>query len=108
LQIKFQGLNGSLSNFAMRLQDLEARAFDVVCRFLRIPNDATVRYPTEFNIVDVQNEIAVLEGIKSLGYSLPAYEKAKLERIVKTDLGGIGEEKMSKIGSEIEDGLKQV
>ncbi len=108
LQIKFQGLNGSLSNFAMRLQDLEARAFDVVCRFLRIPNDVTVRYPTEFNIVDVQNEIAVLEGIKSLGYTLPAYEKAKLERIVKTDLGGLSEEEMSKISGEIEDGVKQV
>ena len=92
----------------MRLQDLEARAFDVVCRFLRIPNDVTVRYPTEFNIVNVQNEIAVLEGIKSLGYSLPAYEKAKLERIVKTDLGGLSEEEMSKISGEIEDGLKSV
>ena len=76
--------------------------------FLRIPNDVTVRYPSEFNLVDVQNEIAVLEGIKTLGYTLPAYEKAKLERIVKTDLGGIGEEEMSKISGEIEDGLKQL
>ena len=33
-------------------------------------------------------------------------DKAKLERIIKTDLGGIGEEEMAKISGEIEDGLK--
>ena len=108
LQIKFQGLNGSLSNFAMRLQDLEERIFEVVAKHLKLSNDVSVRYPTEFNIVDVQEEISVLDSIKALGYSLPSYEKAKLERIIKTDLGGIDEEEMVKISGEIEDGLKSV
>ncbi len=108
LQIKFQGLNGSLGNFAMRLQDLEERIFQIVCLYLGTKNDITIRYPTEFNIVDVQEEIAILESIKSLGYTLPHYEKAKLERIIKTDLGGISEEEMEQIGGEIEDGLKSV
>ena len=108
LQIKFQGLNGSLSSFAMRLQDLEMRAFDVAARYLGIRNDIAVRYPTEFNIMDINEEIGILEGIKSLGYTLPSYEKAKLERIIKTDLGGVSEEEMARINTEIEDGLKNV
>ncbi len=38
LDIKFQGLNGSLSNFAMRLEDFEIRAFEIVARYLQLQN----------------------------------------------------------------------
>ena len=106
LEIKFQGLNGSLSKFAIRLQNLEERAFDVVTRYLNVTNDVVIRYPSDFNIVDPTTEIITLEAIKSLGYTLPAYEKAKLQRIVNSDLSGIDDEEMVVINAEIEDGLK--
>jgi len=71
LDIKFQGLNSSLSNFSIRLNDLENRAFDVICKYLGINNDVVITYPKTFSIIDTQKEIAVLEEMKnSFGYIL--------------------------------------
>ena len=69
LDIKFQGLNSSLSNFALRLNDLENRAFDIICRYLGINNDVVITYPKTFSIIDTQKEIAVLfQYYDSIGY----------------------------------------
>jgi len=108
LDIKFQGLNGSLSNFAMRLEDFEIRAFEVVAKYLKILNvDITIEYPKVFSIVDVEKEIGVLSEIKALGYALPTYEKLKLQQIVANDLNSVGNDDLSEISSEIDDVLKQ-
>lgn len=108
LDIKFQGLNGSLSNFAMRLEDFEIRAFEIVARYLGIQNaDITIQYPKTFNIVDVEKEISTLSEIKALGYTLPTYEKVKLQQIIANDLSSVRNDDLSKISSEIEDGLKE-
>lgn len=109
LDIKFQGLNGSLSNFAMRLEDFETRAFEIVAKYLQLQNaDVTIQYPKTFSIVDVEKEIATLTEVKSLGYALPTYEKLKLQQIVSNDLSTISNENLSLISGEIEDVLKQV
>lgn len=106
LDIKFQGLNGSLSNFAMRLEDFELRVFDVVCKYLNISNDVEINYPKTFNIIDVEKEITVLADVKSLGYSLPKYEKLKLLQIISNDLSSISPDSMDYISTEVEDILK--
>lgn len=106
LQIKFQGLNGSLSNFAMRLEDLESRAFDIACKYLGIDNDVMISYPREFHVLDVPKEIETLDAIKQMGYQLPTYEAQKLKRIVQNDLGGVDDETMERITAEIDDALK--
>jgi len=108
LEIKFQGLNGSLSNFAMRLQDIEVRAIDVAFRYLCLTNDYSVSYPQEFNIVDVEKEITTLDGIKTLGYELPTYEKEKLKRIIQNDLGAVDDDTLVEIDAEIEELMKEV
>jgi hypothetical protein len=107
LQIKFQGLNGSLSNFAMRLEDLEARMFDVACRYLGLTNDVEISYPREFHIIDTEKELATLQALKDLGYTIPKYEATKLAQIVQNDLGGIAHAKIDEIVGEIEDALKE-
>ncbi|NPA63950.1 MAG: phage portal protein [Epsilonproteobacteria bacterium] len=106
LEIKFQGLNSSLSNFAMRLEDFEARLFDVACRYLGIKNDVTIAYTKDFSITDTQKEIGTLEALRELGYRVPTYERIKLLQIVGNDLGGGDVEDFEKIRAEIEDGLK--
>jgi hypothetical protein len=106
LDIKFQGLNGSLSNFAMRMQDLESNAFDIVCKYLGITNDVTVEYPKVFSIVDVEKEISILGEVKALGYTLPKYEQLKLQQIVANDLNSVNIEDVDVINGEIEDALK--
>jgi len=106
LDIKFQGLNGSLSNFALRLEDFEMRVFEVICKYLGINNDVSIEYPKTFNIIDVEKEITILSDVKALGYTLPMYEKLKLQQIISNDLNSVDNENMDAIKSEIEDVLK--
>jgi len=106
LDIKFQGLNGSLSNFAMRLEDFERNCFNIACLYLGINNDVVINYPKSFNIVDVEKEVGILSDIKALGYDLPKYEQLKLQQIVSNDLSSVDIEDMDIIKSEIEDGIK--
>jgi len=106
LEIKFQGLNSSLSNFAMRLEDFEMRIFEVMSRYLSISEDITVSYNKEFSLNDINKEIQTLEAFKSLGYNSKTYESLKLQQIINNDLNSISLEDMDKIKAEIEDAMK--
>jgi len=105
LDIKFQGLNASLSNFALRLEDLELRAFDVVCRYLNIKNDVDILYPKNFNIIDIEKEIGILSEMKQLVNS-PTYFKLKALQIISNDLSTIDVDNFDEISQEIEDSFK--
>jgi archaellum component FlaC len=107
LDIKFQGLNASLSNFAIRLNDLENRAFDIVCRYFNIQNDVTITYSKTFSIIDTQKEIAVLEEMKNLINS-PTYFKLKAMQIISNDLNTIDPADFAVIAEEVEDSFKEV
>ncbi len=105
LDIKFQGLNASLSNFALRLEDLELRAFDVVCRYLNIKNDVDILYPKNFNVIDIEKEIGILSEMKQLLDS-PTYFKLKALQIISNDLNTIDVDNFDEISQEIEDSFK--
>lgn len=102
LDIKFQGLNSSLSKFASRLEDFERRVFDVVCRYLNITNDIEINYAKDFSIIDVNKEIEVLASMKELVDS-PTYFKQKAIQIINNDLTNIERESFDVIISELED-----
>lgn len=106
LDLKFQGLNASLGGFAVRLNDLENRAFALVCKMLRLHNDVSINYAKNFSVVDVQKEIAVLEEMQGLLDS-PTYFKLKALQIVSNDLNTVDAEDFARIVAEIEDGLKE-
>jgi len=105
LDIKFQGLNASLSNFAVKLEDLELRAFEIVCKYLNIANDITIAYPKTFNITDIQKEIQILSEMKQIIYA-PTYFKLKTLQIISNDLNTIDPEDFATIASEVEDSFK--
>lgn len=107
LEIKFDGLNSSLSAFATKLEDLEIRAFDVVCRYLGINNDIEIKYPSEFNVVDMSTEIEKLILMDSVA-DLPIYKQKKLEEIVKNDLSNISEQDLLEIFANYSDEKKDV
>jgi hypothetical protein len=105
LDIKFQGLNSSLSNFALRLEDLELRAFEIICKYLGINNDVDILYPKNFSIIDIQKEIGVLSEMKQLVNS-PTYFKLKAQQIISNDLNTIDVDNFDVISQEIEDSFK--
>jgi len=106
LQMKFQGLNSSLSKFASRLEDAERRIFEIACDWLGIPYDYDIVYNKEFDITDITKELSVLEGIRELGYDIPTYEKLKMQKIIANDLGSLDPETAAQIFAEIEDNIK--
>lgn len=107
LDIKFQGLNGSLSNFAMRMEDFEIRLFDVANRYLKSKAVVQIMYPKTFDITDLEKEIATLDKIKSLGYTIKTYESVKLKQIVDNDLNNLSPEQQAVINAEIDDMFKE-
>ena len=106
LDIKFQGLNSSLSKFATNLEDFEYRIFDVICRYLGIVNDIEINYPNTFSVIDVNKEIEVFSELKNLIDS-PTYFKQKAIQIISNDLTNIDIETFDIIKAELEDGIKE-
>lgn len=102
LEIKFQGLNSSLSSFAQRVEDLERQAWDLVCEKLNItPESITITYNMEFAITDISREIEVLDGVNRI-VDLPLYRSAKLKSIIKEDLKSVEMEELDAIFAEID------
>lgn len=102
LDIKFQGLNSSLSSYARKCEDFEIKVLDVICRYLDIQVELSVAYPKEFNIIDTHKEIETLGMIKALA-DIPSYERLKLKQIIKNDLNNISDEEFDMIDKELED-----
>ncbi len=102
LDIKFQGLNGSLNSFAQRLEDLEREVWTLICNIIGISEEAiTLTYTQNFTIVDLNSEIEVMDGVTAAA-DLPLYKAEKLKKIVKQDLSGAEPDIMSAIYAEID------
>lgn len=65
LTLRFQALNASLVGFARRLEDLERRMWDLVCRWLRIDNRVQVSWSKDYAIADVGKELEVLAAMQA-------------------------------------------
>lgn len=102
LEIKFQGLNSSLNSFAQSMEQLERRAWQLICDKLGIPRDSiTVSYNLEFSITDLNTEIETLDGVNAIA-DLPLYKSEKLKQIVKEDLINSDPEILDAIFEEID------
>ena len=108
LSIKFDGLNSSLANFASRLNNFERNLFNIVARYLGIDNLIEITYPKDFNITDVEKEVAILSDVKDLGYVLPEYEKQKLMQIITNDLHNVSYGRIEDIKKEVEEYIEGV
>jgi len=102
LDLKFQGLNSSLSKFSLRLEDFERKVFDVVCKYLSINNDIEINYAKDFSIIDVTKEIEIFSAMNELVDS-PTYFQQKALQIINNDLTNIEIDTFDAIRSELED-----
>lgn len=84
---RFQDLNSALSRFARKLEDGERLLLDVSCKWLGITPDFTVSYPNDFNLTDIEGDIATAQAMQALG-APPEYLREKLKHIVRADLAG--------------------
>jgi hypothetical protein len=67
LTIRFQELNGALTSYARRMEDLERRAWDVVCRWLGVANQPKIEWSKSFELSDISTELSILQQMQLSG-----------------------------------------
>lgn len=67
LQMRFQSLNGELSKFAGRMEDLERRAWQLSADWLGMTQAPVTEWPRDFNLADVQTELSILADMQAAG-----------------------------------------
>lgn len=65
LTLRFQALNSNLVGFARRMEDLERRMWDLVCRWLDIDNPVKVSWAKDYAIAEVSRELEILAAMQT-------------------------------------------
>lgn len=100
MTLRFQAINGELSKFSARLEDLERRAWEISGRWLGMSQRPQVNYPRDFNLSDVETEIKILADMQATAMpSLAIAEQQK--RILGLQFGGLEQERKDEITQAI-------
>lgn len=100
MQMRFQAINGELTRFSGRMEDLERRAWDLSRKWLQMTSAPTVNWPRDFNLADVQTEMTILAGMQAAAMPQPVIE-AQQRRVVALQFGGLDQEQKDRIDSAI-------
>lgn len=68
LTIRFQALNGVLSHFSQRMQDLEARMWQIVARYMGLREAPSVQWSHDYALADTARELEVLAAMQATGF----------------------------------------
>ncbi len=102
MQLRFQAINGELSKFAGRMEDLERRAWELSRRWLGMTQTPDVEWPRDFNLSDVQAELKILADMQATG--MPAIVIAEQQkRISALQFAGLDQESQDEIASAIDE-----
>jgi hypothetical protein len=102
MQHRFQAINAELAKFAMRLEDLERRAWDLSMRWLGFSKMPTIQWPRDFNIADVEQEMRILVDMQA--GNMPARVVAEQQkRIVGIQFGGLEQGQRDEIDQAIDE-----
>lgn len=77
LTIRFQALNGVLSSFAQRMQDLEARMWQMVARYMGLRDAPTAQWESDHSLVDTERELGLLAAMQATGFAPAALAKQR-------------------------------
>jgi len=94
LKIRFQQLNSSLSKWAGKMEDLERRTLDLVCRWLGIRNRVTTSWDDDYALTDVGVELDELAAMQTTGFSDAAL-RAKRKQIVALSFAAAEEDELA-------------
>lgn len=104
LQMRFQTLNSELAKFASRMEDLEARAWDLSRQWLGLTTAPEVMWSRDFNMADVANELDILASMQAS--AMPTEVIAEQQRrIVAVQFGGLDQVRQDQIHAAIDQRL---
>jgi hypothetical protein len=107
MQMRFAQINGALSRFSGRMEDLERRAWDLSRRWLGMTAEVEVAWPRDFNLSDLATEMQVLADMQAS--NMPADVIAEQQkRIVMLQFASLPAERIEMINSAIDERLNEV
>ncbi len=102
MQMRFQAINGELSRFSSRMEDLERRAWELSRRWLGMSTAPTVAWPRDFNLADVKTELEILADMQGSAMPQPVIAEQQ-KRVVGLQFGGLGQESKDRIAQAIDE-----
>ena len=102
LVVRFQSLNGALSRFARRMQDLEMRMWSIAGAALGMNVIPTAQWATDYSIADTERELAILTAMQATGFP----ERALIEQrkhIASETFGSLDESELFEVMAAIEE-----
>jgi hypothetical protein len=104
MRMRFQSINGELSRFAERMEDLERRAWDLSARWLGLSTQPTVSWSRDYNLADVESELKILTDMRTAGMpDRVVVEQQK--RIAAIQFGALEQDAQDEIVQAIEERL---
>jgi hypothetical protein len=67
MQMRFQAINGELTHFSVRMEDLERRAWELTRKWLAMQQAPSAQWPRDFNVSDVEHELKILADMQAAG-----------------------------------------
>lgn len=88
LTIRFQQLNGALTSFARKMEDLERRVWWLASLWLGLNELAETSWAKDFSLADINQELAELSAMQMSGFT-PAVIAEKQKQIINLSFGNI-------------------
>lgn len=102
LKYKFENLNGKLGAMSNILEDFEKRVFEIAFMLLGSEYDFSISYPNDFQISDLNSDIANAQALADFGMP-ESWNRAKKKELARADLNGLDDDEMDEIYQEIDE-----
>ena len=96
-----EGLNTELANFASRMQGLERKIWELFTGFLGISNSIKVEWPTDFNLINTDAELTILQRMRDNQFPQSAI-LAKMKYIAGAEFDGLPDDVKAAIAADID------
>ena len=109
LALRFQELNGALTNFARKMEDLERRMWEIVGLWLKIPtgNPIESAWSKDFSLSDVSGELDTLGKYQASNFP-PEVIRQKQKSIIALDFSTIDQTVMDEMIAAIDESTFEV
>jgi hypothetical protein len=106
MSMRFQAINGELSAFSERMEDLERRAWDMSRRWLGLTQEPTIRWSRDYNLADVQIELGILSEMQATNMPREVIVEQQ-HRITAVQFAGLDVERQDAIAEAIDEQLME-
>lgn len=107
LTIRFQEINSALTHFARRMEDFERRTWDLVCRWLGLPDNTAIAWPKSYELADLETELSILNGFQASGFPARVIQE-QMKNVVSLQFGSVDPAEIDELNQSIDENTLEV